>query len=98
LELPDMDKYSRYTIHLHKNRQYDCVHHYSNNADMVAFVRLKTNLRGTEGGKKRAISDGEREIICFPVASNISKNRYNITEALPFDLGGEFPFAQYVAK
>lgn len=98
LELPDVDKYSRYTIQLHKNRQYDCVHHYSNNADMVAFIRLVTNLRGTEGGKKRAISDGAREIICFPVASNISKNRYNITERLPFDLAGAFPFAEYVAQ
>lgn len=98
LDLPDVDKYSRYTIQLHRNRQYDCVHHYSNNADMVAFIRLKTLLRGTESGKKRAISDGEREIICFPVASNISKNRFNITEPIPFDLSGSFPFEQYVAK
>ena len=98
LDLPDVDKYSRYTIQLHKNRQYDCVHHYSNNADMVAFVRLKTNLRSIEGGKKRAISDGEREIICFPVASNISKNRFGITEPIPFDLAGDFPFEKYVAK
>jgi hypothetical protein len=66
---------------------------------MVAFVRLKTNLRGTsDGAKKRAISDGQREIIAFPVASNISKNRYNITEPLAFDLAGDFPFANYVAK
>jgi len=98
LELPDVDKYSRYTIDLHKNRQYDCVHHYSNNADIVAFIRLKTIVRGAEGGKKRALSDGEREIIAFPVASNISKNRFNITEPLPFDLSGEFPFSQYVAQ
>jgi len=98
LDLPDADKYSRYTIQLHKNRQYDCVHHYANNADMVAFIRLKTSLRGTEGGRKRAISDGEREIICFPVASNVSKNRFNITESIPFDLSGEFPFAKYVTK
>lgn len=98
LELPDVDKYSRYTIQLHKNRQYDCVHHYSNNADMVAFVRLKTLLRGTDGGKKRAISDGEREIITFPVASNISKNRYGITSPIDFDLSGEFPFKNYVAQ
>jgi len=98
LELPDVDKYSRYTIQLHKNRQYDCVHHYSNNADMVAFVRLVTNLRGAEGGKKRALSSGEREIICFPVASNISKNRYNITAPIQFDLGGDFPFEKYVAQ
>ena len=65
---------------------------------MVAFIRLVTNLRGSEGNKKRAISDGQREIIAFPVASNISKNRYNITAAIPFDLGGDFPFQQYVAQ
>ena len=98
LELPDIDKYSRYTIQLHKNRQYDCIHHYSNNADLVAFIRLKTNLRGTESGKKRAISDGEREIIAYPVASNISKNRFGITGPIPFDLDGEFPFQKYVAS
>lgn len=98
LDLPDVDKYSRYTIHLHRNRQYDCVHHYSNNVDLVAFIRLKTNLRSAEGGKKRAISDGEREIICFPVASNISKNRFHITEPMPFDLSGAFPFDSFVAK
>ena len=98
LDLPDVDKYSRYTIQLHKNRQYDCVHHYSNNADMVGFIRLVTRLRGTDGGKKRALSDGEREIIAFPVASNISKNRYNITKPITFDLAGDFPFSEYVAK
>ncbi len=98
LELPDADKYSRYTISLHKNRQYDCAHHYVNNADLVAFVRLKTLVRGTDGGKKRAISDGEREIICFPVASNVSKNRFGITAPIGFDLAGPFPFEQYVAK
>ena len=98
LELPDVDKYSRYTIQLHRNRQYDCVHHYSNNADLVGFVRLKTLIRGTDGGKKRAISDGEREIIAFPVASNISKNRYGITAPIDFNLSGDFPFSEYVAK
>ena len=98
LDLPDTDKYSRYTIQLHRNRQYDCVHHYSNNCDLVAFIRLKTMLRGTDGGKKRAISDGEREIICFPVASNVSKNRFGITQPISFDLGADFPFSQYVAR
>ncbi len=98
LELPDADKYSRYTIQLHKNRQYDCVHHYANNADLVAFIRLKTNVRGAEGGKKRAISDGEREIITFPVASNISKNRFGITAPMPFNLAGDFPFSGYVQQ
>ncbi len=98
IELPDMDKYSRYTIQLHKNRQVDCLHHYANNADLVGFIRLVTNLRGAEGGKKRAISDGAREIICFPTASNISKNRYSITAPIGFDLSGDFPFDEFVQK
>lgn len=98
LDLPDVDKYSRYTIQLHKNRQVDCVHHYANNVDLVAFIRLKTALRGTDSGKKRAISDGEREIIAFPVASNVSKNRFGITEALPFSFEAGNPFQQYIRK
>ena len=99
MELPDADKYSRYTIQLHKNRQHDCVHHYSNNADLVAFIRLETHLRAAEGAtKKRAISSGAREIICFPVASSISKNRFGITEPIPFDLNAGNPFDKFVAK
>lgn len=98
LDLPDQDKYSRYTIHLHRNRQYDCVHHYSNNADLVAFIRLETHLRGSDGAKKRAISDGRREIICFPVASNVSKNRFGITAPLAFDLNAGNPFQKFVAN
>lgn len=98
LELPDVDKYSRYTVALHKNKQYDCSHHYTNNTDLVAFIRLKTNVRGTDGGKKRAISDGEREIICFPVASNVSKNRFGITAPLPFTFEGGNPFHEFAAK
>lgn len=95
LELPDVDKYSRYTIQLHRNKQFDCTHHFTNNVDLVAFIRLKTNVRGTEGGKKRAISDGEREIIAFPVASNVSKNRYGITMPIPFTFDAN-PFAQFI--
>lgn len=98
LDLPDVDKYSRYTIQLHKNRQYDCVHHYSNNVDLVAFIRLKTLLRGATGEKKRALSDGEREIIAFPVASNVSKNRFGITKPIPFTFDQGNPFDNFVAK
>lgn len=95
LELPDVDKYSRYTIQLHRNKQFDCTHHFTNNVDLVAFIRLKTNVRGTDGGKKRAISDGEREIIAFPVASNVSKNRFGIMQPIPFTFDAN-PFDQYV--
>ena len=98
MELPDTDRYSRYTIHLHKNKSFNCVHHYSNNVDLVALIRLETHLRGTEGNKKRAISSGAREIICFPTASSISKNRFGISEPIPFNLEDGNPFDQWVAK
>ena len=70
--------------------------HYA--SDLVAFIRLKTNLRGAGDGKKRAISDGEREIIAFPVASNISKNRFGITAPINFTFDGGNPFSQFAAK
>lgn len=98
VEPPDADKYSRYTIALHKNRQIDCAHHYVNNADLVAFIRLVTSLRGSDGSRKRALSDGSREIIAFPVASNVSKSRFGITEPIPFALADGNPFDDYVAK
>jgi hypothetical protein len=99
LDLPDLDKFSRHAMALHKNRQVDCSHHYSSNVDLVGFIRLETFTRGSEDGKKkRAISNGAREIICFPVASNVSKNRFNITEPLAFTFDGGNPFQQYLKK
>jgi len=93
MELPDTDKYSRYTIQLHKNRQFDCTQAYVGNVDIVAFIRLKTLLRGNDGGKKRALSSGEREIICFPVANCVSKNRFGLTDVIDFDINKGNPFA-----
>ena len=58
---------------------------------------IETNVRGTDSGKKRAISDGEREIIAFPVASNVSKNRFGITQPIPFTFDAN-PFDQFVSK
>lgn len=97
MELPDLDKYSRYTIHLHRNRQVDCVHHFSNNVDLVAFIRLRTMLRGDEN-RKRAVNTQEREIICFPTPANISKNRLGITEPLAFDFDAGNPFEPFLVK
>jgi hypothetical protein len=65
--------------------------------DLVGLIRLKTYVRG-DGDKKRAISTGDREIICFPQASSVTKNRFNITQALPFTFEGGNPFDQFVAK
>lgn len=93
MDLPDMDQYNRYTVRMHKKS----IPHYTDNVDVVAFLRLKTFIRGEEG-KKRAVSTQDREIICYPQASNVSKNRFNITEPLPFTFEGGNPFAQWCAS
>ena len=94
LDLPDADPYARYTVRMHKKS----LPNYTDNVDMVGFIRLETFMRGDSESKKRAISTGKREIICFPQAANVSKNRFNITEPLPFSFEGGFPFAEFVAE
>ena len=93
MDLPDFDPYTRYSVRLHKKS----LPHYTDNVDAVCMIRLKTFTRG-DGDKKRAISSGEREIICFPQASSVTKNRFNITEPLPFTFEGGNPFENFVAK
>lgn len=93
LDLPDIDPFSRYTVRMHKKS----LPHYTDNADLVAFIRLKT-FTVTKDDKVRAKSTGEREIICYPVASNVSKNRFQITEPIPFTFDGGNPFEKYAAK
>jgi phage nucleotide-binding protein len=90
---PDMDEFSRYTVRMHKK----ALPHYTDNVDLVGFIRLKT-FTVTKGDKVQAKSTGEREIICFPVASNVSKNRFGISEPLPFTFDGGNPFYQFAAK
>ena len=93
LDLPDLDPYARYCVRMHKKS----IPHYTDNVDLVGLIRLKTFTRG-DGDKKRAISTGEREILCFPQASSVTKNRFNITEPLPFTFDGGNPFSQFVAE
>ena len=93
LDLPDADPYARYTVRMHKKS----LPHYTDNVDLVGFIRLKTFVRG-DGDKKRAISTGEREIVCHAVASSISKNRFGIKEPLPFETAAGNPFDNFVSK
>lgn len=94
MDLPDMDQYTRYSVRLHKKS----LPHYTDNVDAVCMVRLKTFTREGSGDKKRAISTGEREIICHPQAASVTKNRFNITDPLPFTFDGGNPFEQWVMK
>ena len=93
LDLPDMDPFARYTVRMHKKS----LPHYTDNVDLVGLIRLKTLIRGGDGDKKRAISTGEREIICHPQASSVTKNRFNISEPLAFTFDRN-PFADFVAE
>ena len=93
LDLPDMDAFGRYTVRMHKKS----IPHYTDNVDLVAFIRLKTFTRG-DGDKKRAISTGEREIICYPQASSVTKNRFGVTQPIAFTFDGGNPFNEFVAK
>lgn len=89
LKSPDADDYMRYTLRL--NQRYSLAP-YVDDVDVVGFVRLVSYVTGEEGERKKAISTGQRELIAHASASNISKNRYGITEALPF-AEGENPLA-----
>jgi hypothetical protein len=72
LALPDLDPYARYCVRMHKKS----IPHYTDNVDLVGLIRLKTFTRG-DGDKKRAISTGEREILCFPQAPKIGSTLLN---------------------
>tara|TARA_X000001036_G_scaffold155466_2_gene147679 strand:- start:1453 stop:2208 length:756 start_codon:yes stop_codon:yes gene_type:complete len=93
LDLPDLDAFARYTVRMHKKS----LPHYTDNVDLVGLIRLKTFVRGGDGDKKRAISTGEREIICHPQASSVTKNRFNVSEPLAFTFDRN-PFADFVAE
>ena len=49
--------------------------HYTDNVDLVGFIRLVTFVSGS-ADKKRATTTGEREIICHPQPSSVTKNRF----------------------
>lgn len=89
VDLPDQDPFTRYTIRMNRRS----VSHYSDNVDLVAFIKLKTFTTGDK--TKKATSDGTRIITCHPTPSHISKNRYGITTDLDFNLG-ENPFMQWI--
>ena len=93
MDLPDMDPYARYCVRMHKKS----IPHYTDNVDLVGLIRLKTFTRG-DGDKTRAISTGERESLCFPQASSVTKNRFNITEPLSFTFDGGNPFQKFVTE
>lgn len=92
IEPPDADPYTKYTMRLHEKSMQP----YVDNVDLVGFLRLETFVTG-DGERKKAISDGTRQLVCHAVASNVSKNRFGITEPIEVKLG-ENPLAQYLPQ
>lgn len=83
MKLPDADDYMRYSLRLPSKS----LPPYVDDVDVVGFVRLEMFTKGDEGERKRAISTGDRELIVHAAASCVSKNRYGITDPLPFKVG-----------
>jgi len=91
-EPPDADPYTKYTMRLHEKSMQP----YVDNVDLVGFLRLETFVTG-EGERKKAISDGTRQLVCHAVAANVSKNRFGISEPLEFKIG-ENPLTPFIPQ
>ena len=89
---PDGDAYQRYSLRMNKRS----VSHYSDNVDLVGFIKLKTYTKGDDG-KKKAFTDGSRILTCYPTAAHISKNRFGIDHDLELAKGTN-PLLQYIQK
>jgi len=83
MKLPDSDDYQRYSLRLPSKSQPP----YVDDVDIVGFIKLTMFTRGEDGERKKAISTGEREMICHAAAANVSKNRFGITDPLPLPIG-----------
>jgi hypothetical protein len=82
IELPDQDPYSRYSLRLGKKS----VAPYVDDSDLVGFLKLQTFTQG-DGERKKAISTGQRLLVTYATAANVSKNRFGIVEDLPVEQG-----------
>ncbi len=82
IELPDSDPYTRYNLRLGKKS----VAPYVDDSDIVGFIKLQTFTTG-DGERKKAISNGDRILVAYATAANVSKNRFGIKTDLPIQLG-----------
>jgi len=90
IELPDQDPYTRYNMRLNKKS----VAPYLDDSDLVGFLKLQTFTTG-DGQRKKAMSDGTRLLVTYASASNVSKNRFGITDDLEV-LPNQNPLIQFV--
>jgi len=91
MRLPDTDDYQRYSLRLMETSMAP----YVDDVDLVGFIRLVSYVRGEDGERKRAVSTGDREIVCHSSAASVSKNRYGIVDAIDVNQG-ENPLADII--
>lgn len=92
---PDQEDYTRWALKITSAKNANSGAHFVDNVDMVALVRLSSALRGEDNERKRVVSNGDREVICFATAASVCKNGLGIKEALDFEEGAN-PFAPFM--
>lgn len=91
MKLPDSDDYMRYSLRLPPKS----LPPYVDDVDVVGFLRLESYVTGKDDERKKVTSTGDRQLIVHATASNVSKNRFHITE--PLDLPeGTNPLALHI--
>lgn len=91
MKLPDQDDYMRYSLRLPQKS----LPPYVDDVDLVGFLREQTIVTGDDTERKRARGTGTRELVCHVTPSNVSKNRYGITQPLTVKMG-ENPLAELI--
>jgi len=89
---PDGNPYTKYTMRMHDKSTQP----YVDNVDLVGFLRLEMFTKG-DGDVKKAISTGERQLVCHAMAANVSKNRFGINEPIEVKQGVN-PLAAYLNR
>ena len=87
---PDGNQYTKYTMRMHENSMQP----YIDNVDLVGFLRLEMFTKG-DGEVKKAISTGDRQLVCHAMSSCVSKNRFGILEPIDVNLGVN-PLQEYI--
>lgn len=96
IDPPDAEAYTRYSVRLGKK----AIPHYTDNVDLVAFVKLQRFVSGGDkekGKAAKATGTGKRIITCYPTPNHISKNRFGIETDLVFERGVN-PFVEYIPQ
>ena len=92
VEPPDQEPYSRYSLRMNRKSMAP----YIDEVGLVGLLRLKTYVKREDDAMRgKAISDGTLYMVCTTASNNITKNRYGITEDLPFKPGVN-PLAPYL--